>query len=178
MPLWLQIVIAVFGLIGTAAGIVGFTAYWNERMKHKAQIRNNREDREAQEIEELRHQKYMSDLRKIIKEENELSVAPIRSKLAQVESQISILADGTTDMLRERILSTYYKCIEKGYRTQYDYENIEHMHKDYVGLGGNSFVSVCVNAIKGLPSEEEYKAKKKQGRKPKAKKQVLVEDKK
>ena len=177
MPLWLQIVIAVFGLIGTVLGIVGFTAYINERMKHKAQRRNQAEDAQLQEIEELRHQKYMSDLRSIIKEENEASVAPIRANLAKVESQIRILADGTTDMLRERILSTYYKCLEKGYRTQYDYENIDHMHKDYVGLGGNSFVDTCVKTIKGLPSEEEYKAKKKAGRKPKAKKQLLVETK-
>lgn len=177
MPKWLTIVIAVFGLIGTLLGIIGFTAYWNERMKHKAQKKNIKEDKEAQEIEDLKHQKYLNELRNIIKEENELSVAPIRGDVSKIKSQISILADGTTDMLRERILSTYYKCMEKGYRTQYDFENIEHMHKDYIGLGGNSFVGSCVKAIKDLPSEEEYKQKKKAGRKPR-KKQLLMEDKK
>lgn len=177
MPLWLQIVIAVFGLIGTVLGIFGITAYINERMKHKATRRNRREDQEQAEIEELKHQKYMSDLRAIIKEENLISITPLESKLTQMESKMNILADGTTDILRERILSTYYKCMEKGFRTQYDYENIEHMHKDYMGLGGNTFVSDCVSKIKALPSEEEFKAKKRAVRKPKPKKQVLLENK-
>ncbi len=178
MPLWLQIVIAVVGLLGTILGIVGFTAFINERMKHKAQRLNAKEDKEMEEIEQLKHQKYMSDLRAIIREENEASVAPLRDKLAQVDDKLELVADGTLDTLRDRVLSIYYKCMEKGYHTQYDYENIEHMHKDYLNLGGNSFVADCVKKIKALPSEEEFKLKKKQSRKPRAKKQVLLEDKK
>ncbi len=178
MPLWLQIVIAVVGLLGTILGIVGITAYINERMKHKAQRLNAKEDKEMEEIEQLKHQKYMSDLRAIIREENEASVAPLRDKLAQVDDKLELVADGTLDTLRDRVLSIYYKCMEKGYHTQYDYENIEHMHKDYLNLGGNSFVADCVKKIKALPSEEEFKLKKKQSRKPRAKKQVLLEDKK
>ena len=178
MPLWLQIVIAVFGLVGTILGILGITTYIGERMKHKAQRKNQKEDKEINEIENLRHQHYLNELRTIIKEENQISVAPIIEDVSRIQSQIKILADGSTDMLRERILSTYYKCMEKGYRTQYDYENVDHMHKDYIGLGGNSFVDTCVEKIKSLPSEEEYKAKKKAGRKPKKeKKQLLLEDK-
>lgn len=185
MPLWLQIVIAIFGLIGTILGILGITAYINERMKHRAQRKNKREDdeeariaEEERRLEEMKHQAYLNELRAIIREENETSVAPIRGRLEKLENQIDIVAAGTTDILRERLLSTYYKCVEKGYRTQYDYENVEHMHKEYVGLGGNSFVQSCVDTIKALPSEAEYKAKKKASRKPKQqKKQVLVEGK-
>ena len=179
MPLWLQITIAVFGLIGTVFGIVGFTAYINERMKHKAQLKNKREDEEAQEIEDLKHQKYMNELRAIIKEENEKSVAPLRNELTTIGNKLNLVADGTLDILRERILSTYYKCLEKGYRTQYDSENIDHMHRDYAGLGGNSFIADCVKEIKELPTEVEYKAKKKASKKTtvKPKKQLLVENK-
>ena len=188
MPLWLQIIIAVFGLVGTVLGIFGISAYINERMKHKATKKNKQEDEaearrllEEEEkqkaLEELRHQKYMTDLRTIIKEENEQSIAPIKAELTQIGNKLNLVADGTVDMLRERILSTYYKCLEKGYRTQYDSENIDHMHRDYAGLGGNSFIADCVKEIKALPTEVEYKAKKKANRKPKAKKQVLLEDK-
>ena len=180
MPVWLQIVIAVFGLIGTTFGIVGFTAYINERMKHKAQLKNKKEDKEAQEIEDLRHQKYMTELRAIIKEENEQSIAPLRNELTTIGNKVNLVADGTVDMLRERILSTYYKCLEKGYRTQYDSENIDHMHKDYAGLGGNSFIADCVREIKALPTEVEYKAKKKSSKKTTVKvqkQQLLVESK-
>lgn len=179
MPVWLQIVIAVCGLIGTIFGIIGFTAYINERMKHKAQLKNKREDEEAQEIEDLKHQKYMNELRAIIKEENEKSVAPLRNELTTIGNKLNLVADGTLDILRERILSTYYKCLEKGYRTQYDSENIDHMHRDYSGLGGNSFIADCVKEIKELPTEVEYKAKKKASKKTtvKSKKQLLVENK-
>ena len=185
MPSWLQIVIAIFGLIGTIFGIVGFTAYINERMKHRAQKKNQKEDEaeakraeEIKKMEDLKHQAYLNELRAIIREENEASVAPLRGRLENLENQLDVVAAGTTDILRERLLSTYYKCVEKGYRTQYDYENVEHMHKEYVGLGGNSFVQSCVDTIKALPSEAEFKAKKKSTKKTiKPKKQLLVEDK-
>ena len=185
MPVWLQIVIGIFGLIGTVLGILGITAYINERMKHRAQKKNRREDEEEarkaeeeRQLEEMKHQAYLNELRAIIREENETSIAPIRGRLEKLENQIDVVAAGTTDILRERLLSTYYKCVEKGYRTQYDYENVEHMHKEYVGLGGNSFVESCVKTIKELPSEAEFKAKKRASRKPrKEKKQLLVENK-
>ena len=189
MPIWLQIVIGVFGLAGTVLGIFGISAYINERMKHKASLKNKAEDEAAAKklaeeeeklaaLEELKHQKYMRDLRAIIKEENEQSVAPLRAELTQIGNKLNLVADGTVDMLRERILSTYYKCLEKGYRTQYDSENIDHMHRDYSGLGGNSFIADCVKEIKSLPTEVEFKAKKKAAKKPKATKKVLlVEDK-
>ena len=170
----ITIVAGVLGIIGTSLGIFGFTAYWNERMKHRAQKKNEQEDK----VEELKHQNYLSELRKIIKEENETSVAPLKAQMDAFSHKLNIVADGTTDILRERLLSTYYKCMEKGYRTQYDYENVEHMHKEYVNLGGNTFVADCVSKIKNLPSEEEYKASRKRaGRKPKAKKQLLLENK-
>ncbi len=185
MPVWLQIVIGIFGLIGTVLGILGITAYINERMKHRAQKKNRREDEEEarkaeeeRQLEEMKHQAYLNELRAIIREENETSIAPIRGRLEKLENQIDVVAAGTTDILRERLLSTYYKCVEKGYRTQYDYENVEHMHKEYVGLGGNSFVESCVKTIKELPGEAEFKARKRANRKPrKEKKQLLVENK-
>ena len=174
MPIWLQIFIAVVGAIGTILGIVGFTAYINERMKHRAQKKNLKEDNTEKEIEDLRHQKYLTELRSIIKEENAKSVEPLQQELTAIGNKLNLVADGTVDMLRERILSTYYKCLEKGYRTQYDSENIDHMHRDYSGLGGNSFIADCVAEIKALPTEVEFKSKKKSA---KAKKQALTESK-
>ena len=184
MPVWLAIIIAVAGAVVGIFGGVGISAYFQKRMEHRAEVKNRQEDekaaREAEEknhMAELQHKEYLSELRKIIREENESSVAPIRGRLEKLEGTLDVVAAGTTDILRERLLSTYYKCIEKGFRTQYDYENVEHMHKEYVGLGGNSFVQSCVDAIKALPSEAEFKARKKASRKPKPKKQVLLENK-
>ena len=46
MPVWLQIVIAVAGLIGTLFGVFGITVYIQERLRHKAQKKNQSEDDE------------------------------------------------------------------------------------------------------------------------------------
>lgn len=184
MPIWLTIIIAIAGAIVGIFGGVGISAYLQKRMSHKAEVKNRKEDEaaakklaEQNKMEDLKHQAYLNELRAIIKEENEISVAPIRGRLEKVENQLGVVAAGTTDILRERLLSTYYKCVEKGYRTQYDYENVEHMHREYIDLGGNSFVQSCVDTIKSLPSEAEYKAKKRQSRAKKPKKQILVENK-
>lgn len=178
IELVIGIIGGVLGIIGTGLGIFGLTTYINERMKHKAQKKNKKEDEEEQKkledeqkAAEAAHKKYMDDLRAIIKEENKASVAPLEAQMEKFSNKLNIVADGTTDILRERLLSCYYKCMKKGYRTQYDYENVDHMFREYKSLNGNSFVEECVKKIKALPSEEEYLLKKKQNsRRAKAKK--------
>lgn len=185
MPVWLQIIIAVVGALGTICGILGISAYITERQKHKAQKKNLEEDKQQAELEELKHQKYLNELRAIVKDENEKSVAPIQSKIEELDAKVTKIdgrlakvEDGTLDALRDRILSAYYKCKEKGYRTQYDFENVHHMHKDYLALDGNSFVEDCMKKFDALPGEEEYiKTKKKRITTKKKGSQVLVENK-
>ena len=163
MPVWLQILIAIVGALGTICGILGITAYISERQKHKAHKKNEAEDRQQAELEELKHQKYMNELRAIVKDENEKSVAPIQSKIdeldvkvTKIDNRLAKVEDGTLDTLRDRILSAYYKCKEKGYRTQYDFENVHHMYKDYLALDGNSFVEDCMKKFDALPGEEDF----------------------
>ena len=88
MPLWLTIIIAVAGAIVGLFGGVGISAYLQKRMSHKAEVKNKKEDeaaaKKAEEIkkmEDLKHQAYLNELRAIIREENEASVAPLRGRL-------------------------------------------------------------------------------------------------
>lgn len=185
MQVWLQILVAIVGALGTICGILGISAYIAERQKHKAHKKNTEEDKQQAEIEELKHQKHLNELRAIIKDENEKSVAPIQSKIEEldakvtkIDSRLAKVEDGTLDTLRDRILSSYYKCQEKGYHTRYDFENVHHMYKDYLALDGNSFVEDCMKKFDLLPGEEEYiKAKKKRTTTKKKGSQVLVENK-
>jgi len=162
-------------------GIFGFSAYINERMKHKAAKKNKKEDKAEQEqeekekkLEEMQHEAYKKELREIV---NEL-VQPLNVKLDNLNTVVVKISNGTLDALRDRILSTYYKCVEKGYRAQYDFENIHHMYDDYIALHGNSFVDDVIRKFDNLLSEEEYKAKRKSTpRRPRAKKKLLVESK-
>ncbi len=43
-------------------------------------------------------------------------------------------------LLRDRILSTYYKHYRDCEIRQYEFENVEHLYKQYKKLGGNAFV--------------------------------------
>ena len=177
MPEWLTILISAFVtlllsgfLVPICTKIVGrkMTKYFDDKDKEK-QVENEK----AKRLEKFEREEAEKKLEEKID-------AIVEKHTNPIDQQLEVLADGTTDMLRERILSTYYKCIEKGFRTQYDFENIEHMHQDYVLLGGNSFVATCVKTIKELPSEEEWKKDHQptQTRKPrKPRKKLLVEDK-
>lgn len=172
MPVWLQVIISIVGGLGTICGIIGITAYLGERAKHRA----HKKIKSEEELDDLKYQHYLQELRNIIKDENEKSVLPIKEKLQQLDDRMSKVEDGTLDTLRDRILSAYYKCRDKGYRTQYDYENVHHMFKDYLNLDGNSFVEDCMRKFDALPDEVDYKEEKKKTTKRKSS-QKLLEDK-
>lgn len=171
MPEWLITLISVAAstAVSTVVGLLlkhSFTKYFERKDREKEQVEADRKRLEKFEKQES-EDKLIESINQIVEKHTD-----------PIDAQLKVLADGTTDMLRERILSTYYKCIDKGYRTQYDFENIEHMHKDYVLLGGNSFVAACVETIKKLPSEEEFKAAQKAAapkRVRKTKKKILNE---
>lgn len=164
MPTWLQIIIGIVGALGTIFSVMGVTTYIAERWKHRANRKNTEEDMQMADLEELRKQKYMEQLRNIIQDENEKSVMPLRKRMddmndtvTSMDGRLTLVANGTVDTLRDRILSTYNKCMKKGFRNQNDYENMHHMCTDYFKLGGNSFVRDCMNKFDALPSEEQLK---------------------
>jgi len=187
MPEWLTIFSTVIGILGTLFGAIGLTAYIQTRMKHKAEKKNKLEDEREEEIARLQHDKYLNELRIIIKEENAQSVAPLENqigtldeKITTIDGRLAKVEDGTQDTLRDRILSAYYKCQEKGFHTRYDFENVHHMYRDYLALDGNSFVEDCMKKFDLLPGEEEYikSSKKKKSFRTTKKKgsQILLEN--
>lgn len=100
-------------------------------------------------------------------------LVPINEKLDSVESNISELSkqteaigDGTLSSLRNDILTCYYRCVEKGYRNDWDYQNIHHLYESYAVLHGNSYVADVMERFDSLPTKEEHekgkKSKKKQ----------------
>ena len=129
-------------------------------------------------------------LEKTIDKIVEKHTEPIDKELSSIKDKLGKVADGTQDTLRDRILSSYYKCLEKGFRTEYDIENVNHMNRDYLALDGNTFVAECMEKFKNIPTQKEYEiikqkeaeAKaaeeaKKKTKKPRAKKQILNESK-
>ena len=82
--------------------------------------------------------------------------------------------EGTKCSLRNDILTLYYKCCEKGYRNDYDYQNIHEMYDAYQELDGNSFIKDIMKRFDELPVKESTVPTKTVERK--TKKQVLNEE--
>lgn len=147
MPAWLSIIIGVISAIGTIGGVLGVTSYMQERAKRKAQIRNREDD----EAEELKQQAYENRLRNIIKEENQ----SLKDSIKDLKDQITKVEGASLSTIRDAITSCYYKCVAKGYRNDYDYENVHHMYENYVELHGNSYISDIIKRFDNLQVKEE-----------------------
>lgn len=147
MPVWLSILLGIIGAIGTIGGLFGFSAYMSERAKRKAQLKNQ----EEAQNEELRQQYYESRLRKIIQEET----SPIKNQLNSLTAQVTKIEGASLSTIRDAITSCYYKCVAKGYRNDYDYENVHHMYENYQELHGNSYINDIIKRFDALPVKEE-----------------------
>lgn len=158
MPDWLTIVIAVVGLLGTVLGVLGISGYLGERAKHKAELRNRREDQTASELQAVAEQRLNTTIRSAFKEE----VRPINEKLDAISVEIDglkrDLADntvGTVTLLRDRMKAILDDCRDAGYATTGTKGNWHELYKTYAGLGGNHFreyVDAWKQELDDLPS--------------------------
>lgn len=96
------------------------------------------------------------------KDDQERLERTIDKKLDPIANRIEALESGVLSTLRNDILTCYYKCLEKGYRNDWDYQNIHHLNEAYVDLNGNSYVADIMKRFDELPTKEEFiKSKKK-----------------
>ena len=164
MPVWLQIISVIAGIVGTLLGIFGISAYINERMKHKATRKNQEED----EIAELKHQKHLEELRAVIREEN----ASIKDDISSIKDNLALNTKGTVTILRNDMKKSLDYCKKQGYVSRSDKINWNELYSTYGELGGNhfkEFVNGWKEELEELPVEEKVKVKRT--------KKVLVEDK-
>ena len=115
---WYEVLILILGIITSIFGILGISAYVSERMKHKANRVNIREDqREAQreqeiaQLEEARHERYKQELREIIREETD----GLKKDIAQIKSNLALNTEGTVTILRNDMKKALDYCNQKGY---------------------------------------------------------------
>lgn len=177
MPDWLIALVS----IASSAVVSGVIGYLIKRTLDKYFQKKDKETAEKEEklvnAEKLLEEKKQEQLEQAIDKVVEKHTDPIDNDLKGIKEKLGKVADGTLDTLRDRILSCYYKCLEKGFRTQYDIDNVDHMYKDYLGLDGNTFVADCVKKFNRIPTEEEWKILK-GNRTKKPRKPQLLETKK
>ena len=110
-----------------------------------------------------REKEHIDGIRKVVHEETE----EIKEDITEVKTEIKLISSGTQASLRNDLLTCYYKCLDKGYKTQDDAENFRDMYNAYHALGGNSFIdNDVVPSFDKLPlgfvEKENKKAKKKE----------------
>lgn len=139
MPEWLAIVLAIFGGTGILTLICKDIYNWIKTSSKKARERIKKEKQE--------------DMREVIREE----VEPLGKKIDAIDIKLDKVENGTLSSLRNDILTCYYRCKEKGYRNDYDFQNIHHLWEAYDDLHGNSFIADIMNRFDHLPVKEDVK---------------------
>ena len=179
MPAWLTILIAVFGLVGTIFGIFGVSAYINERMKHKAAKKNQAEDEaeqkkkeEEKRAEEMKHQEYVTELKTIIGTAIAEALSPVNEKLTNIEDDLGKVKRGVQVNCRNDLEELAAKAEHDKFISHYDKKRFESAYQAYHDLGKNGVMDATRERILNM---DETKPTTK--RKPRAKKQVLSENK-
>lgn len=138
---WVTLIISILTFLGFGTVIQMFI-----KDKHNKRVQNSIEAKEKAKKER------QNEIREVIREE----VAPLKEDLENVKVQINIGQKGTRAGLRNDILTCYYRCCEKGYRGDWDFENIHLLFDAYLNLNGNSFIKDVMERFKELPTKEEY----------------------
>lgn len=146
MPEWLVTVISLVGstLITTIVGVV---------VKHTLAKEFKKQD----ELNTLRSESIKREREEVLKREISLGIEPISDKIDKISDKLDKVENGTLSSLRNDILTCYYRCKEKGYRNDYDYQNIHHLYEAYDELHGNSFIADIMSRFDNLPLKEDVK---------------------
>lgn len=161
MPAWLTIVLALGGstIISSIVGFLiarvlrrAFEKKDEEREKEKKKIEKDREL-----AEEYRKEEEQKSTEQIL----EKFLLPIEKKLDNMNAVLVATSEGTLATLRNDILTVYYKCYDKGFRNDYDYQNAHDLYEAYKELHGNSFIKDIMTRFDALPTKESLEIKKK-----------------
>ena len=172
MPVWLQIIIAIFGLVGTILGIFGISAYINERMKHKAAKQNQKEDEAEQEalekekkLAEMKHQEYKNELTAIIRAE----FAPIIQDLVDIKNDLKLVKNGLQKDLYVDLAHIYDEYKRKGYASLSEKRDYDTLYWAYHNLGKNGVADNMHEYVMNMPESKP--------RRKRTTKKVLLENK-
>ena len=166
MEPWLEITIAIVGLLGTVLGVLGVSGYLGERARHKAEKQNKKEDQQEEQLQKAADDKLRDTVRGVFQEE----VSPINGKLDNITIEIeaikSNLADntiGTVTMLRDRMKAILDECRKDGYASTSTKANWHELYNTYKTLGGNHFreyVDAWKEELEALPTIAPIKGRK------------------
>jgi len=170
MPGWAITLISI-AASALVSGIVGYLIKRNlDKFFEKRDKENDEKKKKLKELEYMKAEQEYAQLVKTICDKIDEKVIPMSKKL-------DAIGGGTLSSLRNDILTCYYRCVEKGYRNDWDYTNIHDLYESYSALDGNSFIADVMRRFDELLTKEEYEKKRKQASRKSTtkKKQILNE---
>lgn len=72
----------------------------------------------------------------------------------ELQAEMTLQSEALKASIRNSILNLYYKCTAKSSITTYELQNLSELYENYKALGGNSFVTECVERLRALPVME------------------------
>ena len=127
--------------------------------KHFDKLDKERKKKEEneQELADYKKQEEDKKLAEALNVAIQTAIQPLEEKIDAIGLKLNATSEGTLATLRNDILTCYYRCREKGYRNDYDYQNIHDLYDAYVTLDGNSFVADVMDRFDNLAIKEEVK---------------------
>ena len=163
----MQLFMYLAGLV-TAAII---SAFISERVKTKL-AKNKKDDEDLikmqqDERDENLKKEIRQEIKDTIKVEIREGTKELKNNINDLKQETSVLSQKLTVLednqskqgtalcssIRNDIKKAYDLCKEKGYRTDWDTDNLNHLFDDYKKLGGNSFVEDLMNKFHDIPLE-------------------------
>ena len=117
----------------------------------------NRQFKKKDELQTQLETQRNEERKKEINEAVENGLKPLEDSIKNLDRKVGLISNGTLSTLRNDILTCYYRCLEKGYRNDYDTMNMTDMWEAYDGLHGNSFIKDVMARFKTLPTKEEFR---------------------
>lgn len=143
LPIWLEIVIAVIGLLGSIMGILGITTYVSKRMERKAEKKNEEEDK----IELLKYNGYKEELKTIINE----ALVPVKEDLVEVKADLALVKKGTQATCRNDLEEMFAIAEKQGYCSNEDKQKFEATYQAYHTLGKNGVMDAKREKLLEMP---------------------------
>lgn len=147
MPEWLTITAAVVSVLAGLFGLCGVSIYINERVKHKATRKNEREDKEREDVERAKSEHYG----KMIVEAVGKKIEPLEKELLDVKEDLTKLKAGVQASNRADLQALVDKADQQGWLSSYDKERFCQLYQAYHNLGKNGVMDSHRARILALP---------------------------
>lgn len=147
MPDWVANVSLILSIVVSIFGLCGFSVYINERVKHRANKKNIKEDEKEAEFKKIEEMEYRKLLKEVVVEE----VSPLINSVDDIKKDIEKLKHGVQASNRADLEVLVEKSDTQGYLSKYEKDRFEQLYMAYHTLGKNGVMDASRKRILNLP---------------------------